>query len=163
MFTATATETGPFVISLRNFIVSTVLPTFQNLFISVDIFVILKSFHNFLGFQQQTSVFFAFYGQLSSKTGLCDFKNFKAHSGQPPWHPWSIVSQSTNSCSANLNKCLFLIANLDSAVAIAENAQHEPHCPWFCTGLTTLGVFLQSTFDSISYSYKSPSLDCPKE
>ena len=35
--------------------------------------------------------------------------------------------------------------NADSIVSVAENAQHEPHWPWFLTSVTTLGVRRQST------------------
>lgn len=31
------------------------------------------------------------------------------------------------------------MANALSTEAVAEKAQHEPHCPWSLTGLTTAG------------------------
>jgi len=32
-----------------------------------------------------------------------------------------------------------------SSEPVVENAQHDPHCPWFLTGVTTLPEVVQST------------------
>jgi len=67
-----------------------------------------------------------------------------ASSINPPSQPWSCaLSQSTNCCSDNDNKLPDFNAHLDSNEPIVENAQHEPHWPWFFTALTTF-LSLQS-------------------
>merc|ERR1719216_851459 len=65
-----------------------------------------------------------------------------ASSINPPLHPSlpSALEQSTNCCSDKVVISLpvteLAIAYRDSNEPVVENAQHDPHCPWFLTGVT---------------------------
>merc|ERR1719198_825565 len=58
---------------------------------------------------------------------------------RPPWHPLqqplTPLTQSTRSCSEK-EVSLCFSAYWPSSEAMVENAQQEPHCAWFLTGLT---------------------------
>lgn len=47
-------------------------------------------------------------------------------------------------CSESFVSVLVAMALMDSMVAVAANAQQEPHWPWSRTGLSTLAALLQS-------------------
>lgn len=63
----------------------------------------------------------------------------------PPLQPWFPYAdeQSTNCCSDKLKWSPFVL-KYDYTQAIAENAQHEPHWPWFFIG-DTIPFDTQST------------------
>jgi hypothetical protein len=52
-----------------------------------------------------------------------------------PWLPY-LVEQSTNCCSENERRFLFLRKLAPSSDPVVEKAQHDPHCPWFLMGVT---------------------------
>ena len=68
----------------------------------------------------------------------------KALDYHPPLHPAHVITQSTNCCSARERSVPVLIKCSPSMAAVAEKAQHDPHCPWFLTALTA-PLDLQST------------------
>merc|ERR1719253_739619 len=57
---------------------------------------------------------------------------------RPPWHEWSpsAVEQSISCCSDRETSLPFLMKLAPSIEPVVENDQHEPHCPWFLTGVT---------------------------
>merc|ERR1719309_702197 len=67
----------------------------------------------------------------------------------PPPHPLlcSALLQSTNCCSLSDMSFPLAMALLPSVEPVVENAQHDPHCPWFFTGVTAFWD-LQSTESS---------------
>ena len=42
---------------------------------------------------------------------------------------------------------------------VVEKAQHEPHCPWFFTGVTA-PLATQSTESAVADSSRTTTLDC---
>merc|ERR1719463_148911 len=63
---------------------------------------------------------------------------------RPPLHPESTLSQSTSCCSLRDTSEPVAISQAPSSEPVVENAQHEPHCPWFFTGVTA-PLVVQST------------------
>merc|ERR1712190_146481 len=63
---------------------------------------------------------------------------------RPPLHPESCLSQSTNCCSLSETSLPLAISQAPSEEPVVENDQHEPHCPWFLTGVTA-PLVVQST------------------
>merc|ERR1719253_625642 len=57
---------------------------------------------------------------------------------RPPWHEWSpsAVEQSISCCSDRETSLPFLMKLAPSVEPVVENDQHEPHWPWFLTGVT---------------------------
>jgi len=51
-----------------------------------------------------------------------------------PWFPYGL-EQSTSCCSERLTFAP-AISQADYIAAVAEKAQHDPHCPWFLTAVT---------------------------
>eukprot|EP00438_Fugacium_kawagutii_P017638 Skav235512 [mRNA] locus=scaffold625:622163:623961:- [translate_table: standard] len=64
----------------------------------------------------------------------------------PPWQPSfpKLPEQSTNCCSDKETNVPVAMAHAPSKAPVELNAQQEPHCCWFFTGVTTPSV-LQST------------------
>jgi hypothetical protein len=73
----------------------------------------------------------------------------KAKSMSPPSHEWSpsAVEQSISCCSENEVSVLPAICQAPSVEPVVENDQHEPHWPWFLTGVTA-PLVRQSTVSS---------------
>jgi hypothetical protein len=84
----------------------------------------------------------------------------KAFDYHPPLHPYEDLSQSTNCCSDNERSVPVLMKCSPSIAAVAEKAQHDPHCAWFFTALTA-PLVLQSTvavrFEASRYVTSSSS------
>lgn len=79
----------------------------------------------------------ALYGYSSSWTIPLALTYLKALSMRPPLQAWlpKLPEQSTSCCSEKLSR--FPLALLrPSRAPVAENAQHDPHDPWFLTGVT---------------------------
>merc|ERR1712139_249947 len=55
---------------------------------------------------------------------------------RPPLHPLATLSHSTSSSSLKDSSLPLAIAFAPSTEPVVENAQHEPHWPWFFTGVT---------------------------
>merc|ERR1711908_128663 len=66
---------------------------------------------------------------------------------RPPLHPWFLVEQSTRFCSEREVSPDPATALAPSMAPVVEKAQHDPHCPWFLTGVTA-PLDLQSTVAS---------------
>merc|ERR1712227_452595 len=86
---------------------------------------------------------------------------WKARSMRPPLQALFCFEQSTSCCSEK-DLRVPVERNIDpSTDPVVEKAQHDPHCPWFLTGVTA-PLVLQSTdcwrseVSSSSYS-SSPS------
>merc|ERR1719454_2216192 len=62
----------------------------------------------------------------------------------PPWQPSSTLSHETSSCSEMDSSVPNWLKIAPSIEPVVENAQHEPHCAWFFTGVTA-PFFTQST------------------
>jgi len=65
---------------------------------------------------------------------------------RPPEQPESVVSQETSSCSDREVRVLPARNHWPSMPWVVENAQQEPHWPWFFTGVTA--PFLRQSMDS---------------
>merc|ERR1711898_71167 len=69
---------------------------------------------------------------------------------RPPLHPESTLSQSTNCCSLRETRLPLAISHAPSNAPVVENDQHEPHCPWFFTGVTA--PFVVQSMDAANAS-----------
>merc|ERR1719473_87157 len=77
---------------------------------------------------------------------------------RPPWQPWfpSAFEQSTSCCSEMDTSLPVAISHAPSSEPVAEKLQHEPHWPWFFTGVTA-PLVVQSTESASSapeYSWR---------
>ena len=61
----------------------------------------------------------------------------------PPLQPRSLWSHETICCGERSRRWPVAIATSVSICSVAENAQHEPHCFWSFTGVST---FVPPTF-----------------
>ena len=68
--------------------------------------------------------------------------HLKALSMRPPLQPWlpEAVAHETRSCSEREVSGLPAICHAPSTEPVVEKAQHEPHWPWFFTGVTAPSV-----------------------
>mmetsp|Transcript_43473 Transcript_43473/g.134275 ORF Transcript_43473/g.134275 Transcript_43473/m.134275 type:complete len:257 (-) Transcript_43473:166-936(-) len=79
------------------------------------------------------------YGYDASVTMLpcvLPSSHVNALSMRPPSQPWSMVSHDTSSCSDSDVSVLPARNHWPSMPPVVENDQHEPHWPWFLTGVT---------------------------
>merc|ERR1719213_749797 len=72
---------------------------------------------------------------------------------RPPWHEWSpsLVEQSMSCCSESDLSLPVEICTRPSVEPVVENDQHEPHWPWFLTGVTA-PLVRQSTASAVPVS-----------
>merc|ERR550539_1414542 len=68
---------------------------------------------------------------------------------EPPLHPFEVSSQLTSSCSEREVRVPVAMATRDSIHPVVENAQHDPHEPWFFTPVT-LPLVTQLTLSATS-------------
>ena len=73
------------------------------------------------------------YGSQLSWSAPRLTRPFHALSRKPPWHPWSMVSQSMSDCAERRTEVF--VPDDDTQIrsardSTAANAQHEPQCPW---------------------------------
>jgi len=71
-----------------------------------------------------------------------------------PWFPYFPPAQSTSCYSENEGRLPVVKNAKPSNEPVAENAQHDPHYPWFLIGVTAPNV-LQSSELGISVTYNS--------
>merc|ERR1719181_1653636 len=62
--------------------------------------------------------------------------NEKPFSIAPPWQPWSTLSHCTSSSSDSELSTPCLVKIAPSRPPVVLNAQHDPQCAWFLTGVT---------------------------
>ncbi len=86
------------------------------------------------------------YGYLASRVIPLSWMYLKEFDINPPLHPWFPyeLEQSTSCCSEKLWRSPHPSLLNPSKAPVVEKAQHDPHCPWFLTGVTAPAAF-QST------------------